>query len=182
MKAQTVKRLSSPFRAPIFVVCMLAITLAACSEKPPSENDAKMAVQYHLLGKYGDGGPGFSESRRMADGTCFSQFNSPIGCTNRSEPSEWVGRVKEVVRVTEIAPSKKETVLTTRTNRYGVSSWDTYGITVWPVTVQLILECICRDRTGPVAEVPNRTFTTTKEYKLRYHADSKEPWSVHSER
>ena len=179
MKTQTIRfRPNLVFQTPLLIVCTLAITLASCSrEKPPSENDGKMAVQYYLLGTYGDGGPGLSEGRNLADKACSSEFNSN-GCGTGPFVREWVGSVKEVARVTEIGASKKEDVLTERTNRYGVSSWDTDEITVWPVKVQLILECICRDRTGRIQEVPARTVTTTQEYKLHYDADSKKHWSV----
>lgn len=153
------------------------VTLAGCaSEKPPQETDVRTAVQAHLRKA------GLSTARAFADRTCASAFISDSVCSVRpfGDRAEWGGGVQDVTRVVEIGGSQKETTLTTRTNRYGASSVDTTEITVWPIRVELLLECICRDRGGPVEGIPRRPLTATHDYRLRYMDSSDKPyWVVH---
>jgi hypothetical protein len=144
------------------LACALAIPLAGCSKKPPSENDIKMAVQYYLVGIGGYGGSGISDSRAIGDNACSSAFHSESGCEDRSEYSYWVGSVKEVLRVLQIGESKEEP----ESNEPFNSGY--HNVTTWPVKVELRLECLCREEAGPVKGVHTRSLTTTHEYELRF--------------
>jgi len=161
----------------VFGAGLLVVTLAGCTrEKPPPETDVKSAVQTHL--RQG----GLSTGRAFADRRCSSEFVSDTVCRvgHFGDSAEWVGGVREVTRVVEIENSQKETILTTRTNRYGASSPDTTDITVWTVKVELLLECICRDRGGPVEGIERRPLTATHDFRLRYMDGSDKPyWTVH---
>ena len=135
-----------------FVILALPTLLTGC-KSTPSPEDVKAALKKHL------------NTTVAGETLCLSNIGS-------SRPCEDVGSEVQNVDVIEIGPSEKETLLTERHDQFGVPSWTTDDITVWPVKVRLKMECHCMfDRKI------SRTIFTNQEYKMT-NAFNDGAWSV----